>query len=225
MPTMETRSPGRRYAIFVAIAWCLLVSGYLAASATGQRGAALVFAAAIAGAVTAAAGWPRAGFALGLALAAAGLQWPGAVAFLGYVPPFAAFAFMGWFFGRTLRAGREPLITRVARREHADLPAELARYTRGLTIAWVLCFASLFAVALILASLLAYENWSRWVQGLGYVLPVLLLFGEYGYRRVALRRYPHAGLPTLLRNIASVMKAEALTGRGAEDRRGVEASR
>lgn len=225
MPIMETRSPGKRFAIPVAIAWCAVVSGYLAASATGQRGAALVLAAAIAGAITAAAGWPRTGIVLALALAAAGLQWPGAIAFLGYVPPFAAFAFMGWFFSRTLRAGKEPLITQVARREHPDLPAELARYTRRLTIAWVACFASLFGAALILVPLLTYEEWSRWVQGLGYVLPLALLLGEYAYRRVALRSYPHAGLPTLLRNIAVVMKGEALSARDAENQSGAKVLR
>ncbi len=45
-------------------------------------------------------------------------------------------------FALTLRPGREPLITCMARRLHGGLDAELAAYTRKVTISWSLFFAS-----------------------------------------------------------------------------------
>ena len=46
---------------------------------------------------------------------------------------------LGWlafFFGRTLRPGREPLITRIARVSDPGLAPPLCRYTRRLTAVW-----------------------------------------------------------------------------------------
>src|SRR6478752_7530551 len=46
---------------------------------------------------------------------------------------------LGWlafFFGRTLRPGQEPFITRIARVSDPDLAPELRRYTRRLTALW-----------------------------------------------------------------------------------------
>jgi len=87
----------------------------------------------MAGALVAAPGRRLLGLVAGLALAAAAWRFAEAVGFLVYTPPLAAFALMAYFFGRTLRAGSEPLINRIARREHPDLPADMARHARRLT--------------------------------------------------------------------------------------------
>ena len=50
-------------------------------------------------------------------------------------------------FGRTLLAGREPLVTRFARLLHGSLPPEVQRYTRHVTLAWTIFFASLFTLS------------------------------------------------------------------------------
>ncbi|MFA7505251.1 MAG: hypothetical protein WCZ28_11175 [Burkholderiaceae bacterium] len=47
-----------------------------------------------------------------------------------------ALAWLAWFFGRTLRTGRTPLIEQIARIGIAALPSGLRRYCRRLTQAW-----------------------------------------------------------------------------------------
>ncbi|HZY15735.1 MAG TPA: hypothetical protein VFE74_03855, partial [Ramlibacter sp.] len=52
------------------------------------------------------------------------------------VASLLALGWLAWFFGRTLRAGQEALITRIARVSDPDLPPALRRYTRRLTALW-----------------------------------------------------------------------------------------
>lgn len=48
-------------------------------------------------------------------------------------------------FGRTLAGEREALVTTFARLVHGNLPPEVVRYTRQVTLAWTLLFAALFS--------------------------------------------------------------------------------
>lgn len=65
-------------------------------------------------------------------------------------PPVLFLALLAWLFGRSLRAPRIALITRIVAGLHetpaAQLPPGLLRYTRRLTFAWALLLA-LLAVA------------------------------------------------------------------------------
>lgn len=208
---MAAEAPRRH---FLALAWLGLAAAYLAASAGGHRAAALGVVGLMIGALLAATGRPLAGLIAGLALAVTCLRWSDSIAFLVYAPPLAAFAFMALFFQRTLRPGAEPLITRVARKEHPDLPVDMARYARALTRVWSLCFAALFLAALLSAPLLPLDSWSRWVHGFGYTLPAALFLVEHAYRQ---RRFPdrrHGSLPVLILNIAAVIKEAAVSPRG-----------
>ena len=140
----------------------------------------------------------------------AGLRLDLALAFAAYVPPIAGFVFMAAFFGATLRRGFDPLVTRVARREHPGLPAELVRYTRHLTALWSGAFALLALASIAIAAAVPFPAWSRWTLGLAVAMPALLFFGEYGWR---LRRYPghaHAPPTKLFMNIVHVMNDAAL---------------
>lgn len=194
----------------LGLLWLALAAGYLVASASGHRALAVSIVGLMAGALVATSGQRFAGLLAGVALAAACLHWSDSVFFLVYFPPLLAFAFLAYFFYRTLGPGIEPLITRVARKEHPDLPIEMAQFTRTLTWTWSLCFVFLFLVALLLASLLPLDSWSRWVHGLGYVVPATLFVGEYVYRH---RRFPdrsHGSLPVLILNIVAVVKEAAV---------------
>lgn len=99
------------------------------------------------------------GWAWGLAaLLAAGL---GAAAdseipqMLLLAPPVVLLALLAWLFGRTLRAPRHPLITRIVASLHEQpvehLPDDLSRYARRLTAAWMLLLAMLALVNGVLA--------------------------------------------------------------------------
>lgn len=194
----------------LGLLWLALAAAYLAASAFGDPAATLVVLGLMVGALIAATGQRTAGLLVGVALAIAAWRYTGRVAFLVFAPPLAAFAFMAYFFGRTLRAGREPLIHRIARKDDSELPGDVARYTRRLTAIWTSCFVALFLVALGLAPLLPLEAWSRWVHGLGYLVPIALFVGEHAYRE---HRFPHRHrdtLAVLVPHVVAVMREIAL---------------
>jgi uncharacterized membrane protein len=202
MPVMRISGPG--------LLWLGLSAAYLAASALGERAAALAVLGLMTGALVAASGGRVAGLVAGLALAAAAWRFADAVRVLVFIPPLAAFAFMAFFFGRTLRVGSEPLISRIARKEHPDLPPDVARHTRWLTQVWTACFVALFVVALALAPWLSLEAWSRWVQLLGYVVPGALFLGEYVHRHRRFAHHPHGSLPVLVTNVLLVIRESAI---------------
>ncbi len=81
---------------------------------------------------------------------------------LGYLPSLVLL-WLAFFFGRTLRDGRTPLIEQVARRSISTLSAALCRYTRWLTGIWCAYFVTAAAAA-------AWANAS----------------GSHGYGRVSL---------------------------------------
>ena len=173
------------------------------------------------GALLVASGRLAAGVVTAVALAGLCVYFSDSMGFIAYAPPLAAFAFMAFFFYRTLRPGSEPLITRVARMEHPDLPPDMARHARMLTWAWSFCFVLLFVVALVLAPLLQLEVWSRWVHGLGYVIPGALFLGEYAYRHYRFREQHHGSLLVLIPNIVAASRDAALSS----DKRNTESDR
>ena len=196
--------------------WLALALAYLVASALGYRAAALGVLGLMVGGIVAARGRWLLGFIVGVALAALAWRFAEAVRILVFLPPLAAFAFMAFFFGSTLRAGSEPLITRIARKEHPDLPAEMARHARWLTSVWTACFVALFAVSLALAPLVSLETWSRWVHALGYAVPGALFLGEHVYRHHRFAQRAHGSLAVLVANVLAVMREMALeSGRPA----------
>ena len=209
-----------RHPVLIVL-WLVLAAGYLTASATGLRVLAMSMVGLMVGALLAASGWRAAGVVTGIALAGLCVYFSESLGFIAYAPPLAAFAFMALFFYRTLRPGSEPLITRIARMEHPDLPPDMARHARMLTWAWSLCFVLLFVVALVLAPLLQLAVWSRWVHGLGYAIPGALFLGEYAYRHYRFRERHHGSLLVLIPNIVAASRDAALSS----DKRNTESGR
>ena len=204
-PSVPARHP------VLIVLWLLLALGYLTASAMGFRMLATSVVGLMVGALLVASGRLMAGVITAVVLVGLCVYFAESIGFIAYAPPLAAFAFMAFFFYRTLRPGSEPLITRVARMEHPDLPADMARHARMLTWAWSLCFMLLFVVALVLAPLLQLDVWSRWVHGLGYILPGALFLGEYAYRHYRFRERQHGSLLVLIPNIVKVSRDAAIS--------------
>ncbi|MCC4603487.1 ketosynthase [Xanthomonas campestris pv. badrii] len=69
-------------------------------------------------------------------------------------PPVVFTGWVAWFFGRSLRRGRTPLITRIVEGlyQQAGMPItpDQYRYTRRLTLAWALLLCGLTLVNLVL---------------------------------------------------------------------------
>jgi uncharacterized membrane protein len=122
---------------------------------------------------------------------------PGAILTL---PPSVINAWLAWIFGRSLQAGREPMISTFARIEQAkltnlpsaNLPLDLVRYTRTLTQVW----SALFIALALVSALLAYSGeatwWALFTGVVSYLLMGSLFFGEYIFRRLRFAQYRHA---------------------------------
>ncbi|HEY6721073.1 MAG TPA: hypothetical protein VI363_05485 [Burkholderiales bacterium] len=151
--------------------------------------------------------WGLAGFAL---LAAAPLVIN--TDSLLKLPPVVIDLALAVWFGRTLARGEEPMISWFARLVRGtELPAELARYTRWLTVMWTTFFVSMAIAAAALALLATPQTWSLFANGIDYLLVGVLFVGEYIFRRV---RYPHHEH----RSLADVVRTVARAGRLAPRR-------
>ena len=104
-------------------------------------------------------------------------------------------------FALSLRGGREPVISRIARLERGELPAELALYTRRLTWMWTVFFALMTLLSGLLAVVAPLVVWSWFTNLVNYLLVGLLFFGEFVYRRVRYRNYHHASPFQVIRSI------------------------
>jgi uncharacterized membrane protein len=103
--------------------------------------------------------------------------------------------FLGWFFARTLRPGRTPLVTTFARIFHGgDLPAPVARYGRQVTWIWAIAFFAMVLISALLYVTASVATWSFFANVLYF--PILLgLFGlEYLVRRIRFPDMEHASL-------------------------------
>jgi uncharacterized membrane protein len=95
--------------------------------------------------------------------------------------------FLMWFFARTLKEGREPLITSIARRVHGSLTPDLEIYTRHVTLAWSLFFVLQIAVSLGLYIFSTPQIWSVFINALNAPLIILMFVCEYTYRTLRYR--------------------------------------
>ncbi|MCX7513201.1 xanthomonadin biosynthesis protein [Frateuria sp. STR12] len=136
--------------------------------------------------------------------------------------PLALNLLLAWIFGRTLRAGWQPLVEQfieaIEGTPRLAMPG-IVRYARQLTAFWAVLLAAqalVLGVMLfcqvpggVLARLGVAPPWpvpQAWVQAYVHVGVYLLLAAvfvlEYLYRRWHLRHLPHLGLHALLHRLA-----------------------
>lgn len=108
------------------------------------------------------------------------------------IPHAVIYLSLLWLFGRTLRPGKEPLVTRLARSVHGTLPPALTAYTRRVTYAWCVFFATQMVVSALLFKFASLSNWSLFINVLNLPLLALMFIGEYVYRVIRHREFPHA---------------------------------
>jgi uncharacterized membrane protein len=98
------------------------------------------------------------------------------------LPHLVTNLFLMWFFARTLKDGREPLITSIARRVHGSLTPDIEIYTRRITFVWSLFFVLQVVVSLGLYIFASLEAWSMFINILNAPLIILMFLCEYSYR-------------------------------------------
>lgn len=98
------------------------------------------------------------------------------------LPHLVTNLFLMWFFARTLKDGREPLITSIARRVHGSLKPDIEIYTRRVTYAWSLFFLLQVVVSVGLYIFASLQAWSMFINILNVPLIILMFVCEYSYR-------------------------------------------
>jgi uncharacterized membrane protein len=101
---------------------------------------------------------------------------------------------LAFVFGRTLFGGREALCTRFARLLHGTLPVEVERYSRRVTAAWTIFFATLFALSCTLYFGGFLAAWSVLANILSPILTVTMFMVEYAIRHRVLPQWERVGL-------------------------------
>lgn len=102
--------------------------------------------------------------------------------------------FLLWLFGRTLLAGREPLISQISRRINGELRAEVADYTRHVTIAWCIFFVLQVVISLLLYAFAPLAAWSFFINILNLPLLILMFVGEKTYRTARFPNHPKTSI-------------------------------
>jgi uncharacterized membrane protein len=120
-----------------------------------------------------------------------------------YAPSVLIPAALCWFFGRTLGAGREPLVATVALAARPATPDYLLSYSRHLTQLWTGLFAAMAAWDLGLALFAPHAAWSAMANCGNYLVIGLTVGGEYLFRRLRYRAYDHPGFVEYLRIVVS----------------------
>jgi len=159
---------------------------------------------------------------LGLLGAMAWLAARGLAALALDAVPLLLNLLLAWVFGRTLRAGEQPLVAQfieaIEGAPRLAMPG-IARYARQLTAFWsLLLIAQALTLGVmmfcqvpggLLARLGVDSPWPvplAWVQGYvhagAYLLLAVVFVLEYLFRRWHLRHLPHLGLHALLHRLA-----------------------
>ncbi len=128
-------------------------------------------------------------------------------------PQLCVYAVLLWFFGRTLRPGREPLVTLIARHVHGALPEEIEVYTRRVTWAWCIFFVMMAATSIALFAFAPLRVWS-WFANVFNIPLVLFMFAvEYIYRVLRFPSFSHASFLTAIRVFRDLGRAAVMPGR------------
>jgi len=106
---------------------------------------------------------------------------------------------MAFTFGRSLRKGRVPLCTQLADKVHGPLSALELRYTRRVTLAWVIFFLLNLAANFFLFEFAPLRVWSMFVNFCSLPLILLMFVAEYAVRRRVLPQVQRSGLIATLR--------------------------
>lgn len=121
-----------------------------------------------------------------------------------YLQPIVLPAALLTLFARSLRAGSAPMIARFARAIRGDLPEELERYTRSVTVLWCAAFALLTASAVGLAIFASRELWSVMTNFIHYLFLGAVFLIEYVYRVIRFRHLEHPGFIAYIRSLFTV---------------------
>lgn len=117
------------------------------------------------------------------------------------------YAMLAAAFGVTLTGGRKAMCSRFAEAVHGHLAPDLARYTRQITLAWMLFFVAVSLVSGILFFFSSIEIWSIFANFLSFPLIALMFVAEYLVRLCTL---PHLEKHSIMDGIRACRKTSTM---------------
>lgn len=127
-----------------------------------------------------------------------------------YLPPVVIPLLIGSGFLRTLLPGEVPLVTAIGQQVHGQLPQDLERYTRRLTLFWFLFLLAMAIGAALLPWLGSPLLWSWFCNFLNYAMVAVVFVAEYAYRRWRFKDFPQ---PSFRDYLSIVFSSEFSFGR------------
>ncbi|MCK6427179.1 MAG: hypothetical protein L6Q75_19135 [Burkholderiaceae bacterium] len=109
---------------------------------------------------------------------------------------------LGLFFGRSLRPGRQALISALAERVHRGLTPALAGYTRRLTAVWTGYFAAMASLSVLLFLFAPLEVWSAFANLVTPLALAVMFVGEHLLRYRLHPEFERISLSTAIRAYA-----------------------
>lgn len=125
--------------------------------------------------------------------------------YLLYLTPIVIPLALLIFFGRTLLAGRIPLITAISDAARGPLTPAMQKYTRLLTQLWCVIFLLLILWSIILACLQRPDLWSWFTNVINYGLVGAFFVIEFIVRK---KLFPEHNHPSFLQYIRIIIKAD-----------------
>jgi len=109
-------------------------------------------------------------------------------------------------FGVTLARGRQALCTRLAEAVHGSLTPEEVRYSRQVTLAWLVFFLAISLVSSVLFFFVGIGAWSVFANFLSFPLILLMFAVEFWVRR---RKLPHQKKHSIMDGVRAFWKKPA----------------
>jgi uncharacterized membrane protein len=119
----------------------------------------------------------------------------------------ATYAMLAVVFGVTLGRGRQALCTRFAEMVHGSLSDAEIRYSRQVTLAWMLYLLAISLVSSVLFLFFSIEAWSVFANFLSFPLVLLMFAVEFLVRR---RKLPNQKKHSIMDGIRVYWKTPAV---------------
>lgn len=120
------------------------------------------------------------------------------------LPPVLINLAMALIFGSTLLPGATPLITQFSRILKGTLDTKALRYTRRITLAWVVFFTLMALESVLLALYAPPWVWSLFTNFLNYLFLLLFFLVEYALRVRLFPEQEHPGFIPFIRSLTKV---------------------
>lgn len=117
---------------------------------------------------------------------------------------------LGWLFGRTLFAGRQPLCTFFASFLPGSMSPAVIRYTRQVTVAWSAFFFCLVAISILLFFLAPMAVWSAFANLMTFPLICLMFVLDHLAKKFMLPPEDQLGPTAAFRAYQAARRARSL---------------